>query len=193
MLVAGIGNDPVRDRARDADVVVGAESQVAEGAAHRPAAPKDEIQIVAVGVDEVDRVLGAGANDRERHVVVVEQGQSGIHRGARGLLQAPAHVVALGERAVGYRPRHLEAVLRRGHSLGVGALLMVKDGVGPVEAVAGQALLVAEITFGVAERDVVLARHFADDDAVQHHALPSRTCSRSMLSNSARKFPAPNP
>src|SRR6185436_8195743 len=103
-------------------------------------------------------------------------------------------VVALGQAPAGAvrRRRQDPAVGDPGRLLGVGALLVVGDGIGAVEARPGQALLVAELV-AVAEGQVVLGRDPPLAAALDHEILRARRCCRSMLSKSARKLPAPNP
>src|SRR5262249_49953133 len=134
-----------------------------------------------------------GPRDGQDHVVVEEERDATVDGGAAASGHAVGAEVALGERAGRRGGGRRPAVLRRRDVLQVRPAQGVKEGVGAVEAVAGEGLLVAEPPLAVAERDVVLARHVTDDDPVEHQALPLFCCSRSMLSKSARKLPAPKP
>ena len=97
------------------------------------------------------------------------------------------------------RRRRVPAVLGGRDALRVRPLAVVQDRVRPVEAVAREALLVAQLARRRrAARRVLLARDarrrrhpIEHQDARRAPAL--LRCSRSMLSNSARKLPAPKP
>ena len=76
----------------------------------------------------------------------------------------------------------------------VRAVAVIDERVSAVEPGARERLLVEEPALGVAERDVVLPRHRPLHHPVEHgYPRPSRCCSRSIDSKSARKLPAPNP
>src|SRR5690606_32660896 len=81
----------------------------------------------------------------------------------------------------------------------VGTTLVIEDRVGAIEARARDALFVAEASSGSPELRVGFPRKLPLRSALQHQRAPSLdlwrlpSCSRSMLSNKARKFPAPKP
>src|SRR4029078_327722 len=132
---------------------------------------------------------------------VEQQRDAGVdlRAGAGGAGELAGAVVALGERAAARAGRGRPAVRGCGDPVGVRSAQVVEDGVRAVEAVAGEALLVAELTLGAAQLGVVLARDAAELHAVEHQASSSAPaaaevlvtfcCSRSTLSNSARKLP----
>src|SRR5687767_11261415 len=75
----------------------------------------------------------------------------------------------------------------------VQAMLVVEDGVRSIEASAGQALLVVELAPGTTQHRVVLGRQASGGHTLDHGFFSVVACSSSMLSNSARKLPAPKP
>jgi hypothetical protein len=156
----------------------------------------DVDQRVAIGVGDVDRIGRVGERDAAHQIGVVEQRHEGVDRGAAAGADRAGPVVALGQRAAVVDGRRGPAV---GHDRGrvqVRALAVVEDRERAVEAIAGEALLEPERAVVAAELEVVLGRDLAGDDAIEHQAVPPvrlGRCSRSMLSNSARKLPAPKP
>src|SRR5690606_5914296 len=90
------------------------------------------------------------------------------------------------------RLRHRKAAHRAARAPLVRAPEVIEDGVRAVEPLPSQALFVTESAVSAAKGDVGFARNVPRDAPLDQDAAPL-VCSRSMLSNNARKLPSPNP
>src|SRR5450631_2752957 len=185
----------------DEEVVVRPEGEIAEGRAQEAAAGEDEVEIVAVAVREIDRVGLVGVEDGEDDVVVEQQRHPGVDGGASPSPQLLREIVPARQRVrlvVGVGG-DLPAVYSGDGHARVRALEVVHDGERPIEPAAREALLVPQPAAAVAQRRVRLVGNHAGHHAIEHRAsfclfaYLARACSRSIASNRARKFPAPNP
>ena len=199
------GTKRCRRPLRDEDVVVRRRTRTSpSGERSSAAALEDEVELVAVAVREVDRVGLVGVDDRDDDVVVEEQRHARVDGGAAPARQLLRAVVAARQRArlvVGCRRGSPSRARRSRARCGVRPLEVVEDRERPVEAVAGEALLVAQAA--AASRSAVwgLSGTVAGGHAIEHRSLTSAArrrappacrpaaCSRSIASNSARKLP----
>ena len=177
------------------------EAEIAERRAQDAAAREDEVEIVAVAVREVDRVGLVGMEDREDDVVVEQQRHARVDDGAAPSGQLLRAVVAAGQRArlvVGVG-RDLPAVRRRSPAtLGCGRSRWYMMVYGPSNPPRVRHSSWRRRPRFVAQRRVRACREPRRppcDPASSLHSgyALARACSRSIASNSARKFPAPNP
>jgi hypothetical protein len=167
VLRARVGHEAMHHRARHADVVALREAELAARRVQDAAAFVHVDQLVGVGVGDVHRIGRGRMHDADREVRVAEQRDARVDLRAARSSQRLRPVMTLGKRAcvdvLGRAPavRHLGGLVR------VGTPRVIEDRVRPVEAVAGEALLEAQLA-AVPQGDVVLRGDLADDDAIQH-------------------------
>src|SRR4051812_38626276 len=89
--------------------------------------------------------------------------------------------------------QHFPAVLLLTRLGFVRAVLVVENRIRAVEGGSRDALFIAQRTARTAQRRMGLWRYDAEAAPFQHQRAVSAACSRSMLSNNARKLPAPKP
>ncbi len=126
-----------------------------------------EEEIVAVPVDEVNRVALRRPHHADGHVLVEEQRHASVDRRhvlRRHLLRSE---VPLAERARRRGCRKLPPVREVGGDLRMGAVLVVGDGVGAIEPAPRDALFVAQDAV-LFEADVVLGGDGPCDNPVEH-------------------------
>src|SRR6478609_1305517 len=187
----------MQETARQTQVVVRAKAQIPKLRFEQTATLTDEKQLIGVSVDEVDRVFHVGSEHREHQVVVFEQGLAHVQRRTAGTPLEGTKMVTFQGTLRG--PGEQRPAMRCVYGLGfVRSSLVVHDAVRAVETGARDALLVAQRSRAGVKRRVRLGRQFAEASPLQHQTFPSEVtrvslCSRSILSNSARKFPAPKP
>ncbi len=184
--------------ARDHDVVVPAVGQRAEHRLEHALALVDEDDLVALAV--AVEVVGLRLRDADAHldVGVVLQHAAAQHCVALGLeargVGEPVHV-RLGHPLLELDRRELAHVLDA-----AGRPQVVEDRLVAAEALEAEDLLhqqrrravAGARRVGIAELDVALGRDLAEV-VVAHQRFPLSSCSRSIASKRALKFPSPKP
>ncbi len=144
------------------------------GERRTPPPSTHEEEIVAVAVGEVDRIGLVGVDDRDDDVVVEQQRHARVERRAAPAGQLLRAVVAARQRArlvVGRAPGAPSRAPRSRAPPCAARSSVVQDGERPLEAVAGEALLVAQPPAVVAQRRVRLVRDRAGRHSIEHRVL----------------------
>ena len=170
----GVGLEAMEQPTRHVDVVALREHHVPEQRAQAAAAAVDVEQLVGVAVGDVDRIGRRRIHDAGDQVLVEQERHARVELRAARARELGAAIVPLREGATGELGGRGErcgpAVGGRREAMRVRPAQVIEDRVRAVEAVAREALLVAELAARSAQLRVVLARHLAELHAIDHGA-----------------------